>query len=650
MNPPISYLIVVYKKAKLLLPAISYFARICSYYTMNLLRTFVTLLVPVHFFVCATLSAQGELTPPGAPGPTQKSVQQIWDQVESIRTAVEASEAQQLGEEPEGGDLVPTSPPAATMKSLQDIWDELQMLKTSINNADSDEDESLGVVVTTGNDLYSGSTAKYVQLGLFPEFDPGSLTYPVLGGGPQDFVTAITGDTGVAEFPPVPPGMYSIRSLDSYYTQLVTPVFEVVEGLNSPNVINLNRALVQRAFRIIDASTDLPVSGATITVKRNATEVANGLTDDRGEVSFSNLPLLIEGDVSLVVSATKTNYALSSRVFRPSPSNPPVTLIYMLPIDRTMPQVLDGRVVGDDRGDAIASIRGHVYSYENSLGDGDPEGLQGVRVSLDDASIEPVHTDSEGYYYFSNLENARVYTVTAERAGFITESGEVRAVAGSNRELDLYPFSNIKVSMAFPSADIAEVAEVTLWTTPSSRRFVARSAPGDNMNILDGNNFTVGSYLVYISSPGFRASNPVVFEVTQASDGRLSFDPFESFQLSISRLYLGGTVFDAETGEPIAGVSVTTEPETLALTTDASGQFHIVGGAEVEPGTTKNLLDNRTYTFSLSKDGYEPVDGVEVLLSPKTSSRHAITIPEGAPNGGLGAFGINDIEIQMTPQ
>ena len=63
---------------------------------------------------------------------------------------------------------------------------------------------------------------------------------------------------------------------------------------------------------------------------------------------------------------------------------------------------------------------------------------------------------------------------------------------------------------------------------------------------------------------------------------------------------IGGIVAEADTGLPISGASVTTDPPTASVTTDAEGVFMIL---DVLPGS---------YTVTVAKPGYtitsEPVD------------------------------------------
>ncbi|MEZ5384184.1 MAG: hypothetical protein R3F13_01585 [Prosthecobacter sp.] len=302
---------------------------------------------------CGSAFSQGELTPPGPPGPTQTSLQAIWDDLQLLKTDL----ATHLGVPPvvlpaQGGALMPPGAPAPTQKTLQSIWDELQLIKTSVDALECEESPS-GVVILTANDLYNQQTANYVRVGLFPV------------DGAEPVATGTTGDVGHLEFYGVAPGTYRLWTMDSYYTQSSSATIEVVEDQTITQTLYLSRVPAQRTVRILDATTSTPIAGATVMAKLNNEILAEGTTNLEGEVVLGGLPMLIDGDVSLVLSVTKAGHFPSSRVFRPSPVNPPTTTLYMLSSSRSMPRVVEGRVVGEDRGDEIASIMGYVVSFEN---------------------------------------------------------------------------------------------------------------------------------------------------------------------------------------------------------------------------------------------------------------------------------------------
>ncbi|MEZ5384183.1 MAG: hypothetical protein R3F13_01580 [Prosthecobacter sp.] len=185
-----------------------------------------------------------------------------------------------------------------------------------------------------------------------------------------------------------------------------------------------------------------------------------------------------------------------------------------------------------------------------------------------------------------------------------------------------------------------------MWSIPSTERRIGKHSPAD-FNIINGAIFPVGTYSLRAACPGFRNTYAPPLEVSRLGDGTIIFDPSSTVSITLVRLYLGGIIRDAQTGEPIPGVSVSTEPATLNVTTDSNGQFHIVGGSGVLPGTTSNLVDNRTYTFVLSKSGYEQVAEAKVRLYDDGSSH--FEIPPGLLPVPQGAFGINDLEFLMSP-
>src|SRR4051794_12223097 len=71
-----------------------------------------------------------------------------------------------------------------------------------------------------------------------------------------------------------------------------------------------------------------------------------------------------------------------------------------------------------------------------------------------------------------------------------------------------------------------------------------------------------------------------------------------------------GTVFDAASGKPVAGVAISTEPPTQELSTDASGTFAI---ADLSPDTTYRL-SARKKGFLDAEATFAAVDGTDIQL------------------------------------
>lgn len=79
---------------------------------------------------------------------------------------------------------------------------------------------------------------------------------------------------------------------------------------------------------------------------------------------------------------------------------------------------------------------------------------------------------------------------------------------------------------------------------------------------------------------------------------------------------ISGTVTDASTGNPIAGASVSTQPTTLLVTTDAQGNFSI---SNVTPGS---------YTVSASASGYLAGSASVTVTGGQTAAANLALQPE----------------------
>lgn len=554
-------------------------------------------LLPI--FVSYFAQAQGDLIPPGPPGPTQTSLQDIWEELQSLRAAITAGEDVAPVGEPVPPPLTPPGPPGPTQVSLLDIWEEVQNLKTTVSALD-DDTAVLGIVVATAYDAISFLPAAYAGLGLYP-VEADDVSEPA--------ARATTDHAGDVVFPGVAPGTYRLRSVDPVYAYTSEP-FEVRAGLSGkPIIVELTRARVQRTVRVLDATTNQPVSGATVSLSGQNVQ-AEATTNAQGTVLLNGLPIIVPGEVSPVLAVSKSGYTRTQRPFRVTLSNPPVTFLYILPEGAKSPQVVEGRVIGGERADQVASIMGYVYSFESD----DDEPIEGVRVSLDDSAIPPVYTDARGYFYFSDLVDRRVYTILAEKPCLRSETLELRALSGDNRDTSFYLFAECKVSV-FGAALEVDDPQVTIWSSPATPRLVLNAQR--NVAPIDGDRLRAGTYSFSGASPGFRVFESVVnWEVRDTGIG-LAYDP--SFSFTIVRLYLGGTVRDRKTGAPLAGVQVRTEPPTLEATTDANGRFYIVGGTGILSQTTPDLIDGQTYLALPTLEGYVPAESAHVSLDSSST-------------------------------
>ena len=113
----------------------------------NILHIQVLLLLPSSFCL-----AQGPLTPPGAPAPTQKSLQEIWDKVGILQTQLTTAQA----------DITTLKSDNATLKA--------QLYSVSSMDAISAAGLALPWILTTVDS--GGSVGEYTSLAFGPDGQP----------------------------------------------------------------------------------------------------------------------------------------------------------------------------------------------------------------------------------------------------------------------------------------------------------------------------------------------------------------------------------------------------------------------------------------------------------------------------------------------
>ncbi len=152
---------------------------------------------------------------------------------------------------------------------------------------------------------------------------------------------------------------------------------------------------------------------------------------------------------------------------------------------------------------------------------------------------------------------------------------------------------------------VATVPPTSIARTDSSEAFLLTSIP-------------TGDYTVTAEKSGYRNESL-----------KLALQPEQTATLAIvlgqSAKKLGrlsGTLRDALTQAPVAGVSITTHPATTALLTDADGQFRL------------DSLAVGDYQIHIKKLGYQ-TDSVVVAVTEQKSTQIALLLTPQAAVGSL---------------
>jgi hypothetical protein len=131
-----------------------------------------------------------------------------------------------------------------------------------------------------------------------------------------------------------------------------------------------------------------------------------------------------------------------------------------------------------------------------------------------------------------------------------------------------------------------------------------------------------GSYHLNASKSGFETSfNDITITVGQT----LSFDVLLSPPIPDGKGRISGRVYD-EDGKPMAGVTITTDPPTKSVTTDATGGYRIVP------------IDMALYDVTASKPGFIPDTQLGDLRFTDDADSVNFTLRDSIPKKGLAAW------------
>lgn len=371
---------------------------------------------------------------------------------------------------------------------------------------------------------------------------------------------------------------------DAYTTALALYALHLVENRPPPPT------LTSIEGRVVDAVTGLPLAGVTVTASGPSTATTS--TDSAGRFRLTDLApgsymlgFSLNGYVSINANASGTGGVTFDL------GSVPLTQVANATTGTVLGTVLDG--------DTGLPLPGVDIGTSAGLG---------------------ATTGQDGKYQITNVPPGTV-TVVAERSGYATVQGSGEIVAGGL--LIFSPkLSKVTQSVTGIQGTIREAASnqplpgVSISVTGPSTASATTDAQGNFT--IDGLN--PGSYAITASLGGYQS---VSGTVTLPTNTIGVFSPV-MFPAAQPTTGIQGTVTDAATSLPLAGVSITVNgAATGSATTDAQGAFVISG------------LVTGNYTVTASLAGYQSVSGTVALASNTVAIFSPALTPAAEPTTGI---------------
>lgn len=320
---------------------------------------------------------------------------------------------------------------------------------------------------------------------------------------------------------------------------------------------------------VTDALTGQPLAGATVVTSPATATVT---TNAQGAYSIPNVPT---GSYS--VTASHAGYNANS-----------TTAVAVASLTVTVNLALT------PQGGSIAGI---VTDASN----GQP--IAGASVTTQPPTSS-VTTNAQGGYSIPGIPGG-TYTVTATRSGYASNSATVGVTVGgtATANLALVPLPGTLSGVVTDASTGAPIANATVTTQPPT---VGASTNAQGAYTIP--NVAAGNYTVMVSRTGYTPGQTnATVGPGQNATANVALAPIPGA--------IAGVVTNATNGTPLAGASVSTQPPTTTVTTNAQGQYSI---ANVPPGT---------YTVNVSLAGYSSNSGAATVASSLTTTTNVALTP-----------------------
>lgn len=309
--------------------------------------------------------------------------------------------------------------------------------------------------------------------------------------------------------------------------------------------------------KISDASTGIPVAIVNIKTSPSTSSVSS---DSVGSYKFSNIP---PGDY--IITASKTGYDSTSIKISVIAGSNTTGDIFMMKTDSS--KLLTTGI-----------ISGRVLNVQTNLP------IANVLISTSPFSSN-VTTAADGTFLIKNVSPGQV-TVLASKTGFDSVSTKITVVKAQTslttimmapKDTSIYGVIQGIITDGLTGQPLTGAA---VYTEPSTSSVVT-----DNTGKYIINDVLAGKYKVTVTKNGYTSASVSITVIAGKSTQA-------NMEVLSPTGRIKGQVTDAETGSPLAGVNIKTNPGTSTVTTNANGEYEI---PQVSAGT---------FTLTAEKTGY----------------------------------------------
>ena len=412
----------------------------------------------------------------------------------------------------------------------------------------------------------------------------------------NSLINTTSDSSGTFTLSDVPPGAQSVGfSLTGYAAKTVSTDVVVDGAINLGNVALLSSYSTGFIAGTITDSTGKPVADASVTV--SGAWSGSAATGPDGSYSFS---YVIPGDVT--ITAAKTGYLPvtgSGTVFART------KLSFSPRLNTAATQGTTGTIVGRIVDDYWGVPIGHLG------------GEKGVQVAVSGRTPLDVEPEGGGYFTIADLQPG-TYQVVVGMNGFKTRTFRAVVMPGVTTDLGTIILEMTILEMALTGRVIDATTGVPIpgaEVTITEKNFTGRSDFAGTYAITDiptGVEYTVKVFADGYVGKTYRISSS---PWTQTMDFALA--PRET------NGSLTGTVIDAATSQPIAGVTLTLVADpVISSTTDSNGVFSF---AAVPKGVQQVALSlsgyaGRTLTTAVSAGVLNNTGNIPLSVTPLHAS------------------------------